>query len=154
MNDNKGFIELNNVKDYWNKLKHDFNELNKEPNNIYFGFNFFVTSYHLLDWIFIGKYSDDRTKLGKSLILKICSHIANGIKHFETNKKRHNSVKKVEKYRVFEKDVFEDDIFDEPIYIHFEDEYVPFFGKSLKVVDFAKIVMVFWEKELENRKLI
>lgn len=154
MKDNKGFIELINVKDYWKKLQFDFTELKKNDENIYVAFNFFVTSYHLLDWIFEGKYNNDRKILNNKPILKLCSHIANGIKHFETNSDRHNSVKEIEKNRYVEEDYCEEDYVESQIIIFLDEILQPDFGKSIKIIELANIVMTFWESELIKRKLI
>lgn len=154
MKDNKGFIELVNVKDYWKKLQFDYTELKKKDEDIYIAFNFFVTSYHLLDWIFEGKYNEERTILNNKPILKLCSHIANGIKHFQTNSNRHNSVKEIEKDRYVDEDYCEEDFVESSIIIYLDEKLQSDFGKSIKIIELAKIVMKFWESELKERKLI
>ncbi|MHB1197594.1 MAG: hypothetical protein ACYC0A_12220 [Lutibacter sp.] len=152
MKNNRGFIELKSISDYWEKLLFDYQVLKKNPENSYYGFNFFVTAYHLLDWIFEGKYSDERTELNKTPALKICNHIANGVKHFEPN--RHGSVKEINKLRVYEEGVFEEGVFESPIMIQLGDEFRPKLGEFISITDFADYVINFWENELNNRKLI
>ena len=152
MKNNKGFIELNSVSDYWEKLLFDYQELKKNNENTYNAFNFFVTAYHLLDWIFEGEYPKERTELNKVSVLKICNHIANGIKHFEPN--RHGSVKEIKQVRLFEVGVFEEGIFESPIVIYLGDDFISEFGDSIQISDLADKVIEFWEKELNKRNLI
>lgn len=152
MQNNKGFIELKSVSDYWKKVLYDYKILKKYPDNSYSGFNFFVTAYHLLDWVFEGKYNHERTELNKNPTLKICGHIANGVKHFETN--RHQSVKEISIERVFEKGVFEEGVFENPIMIKLEQKYESEFGKQILITDFADYVIDFWKQELTTRNLI
>lgn len=152
MKNNRGFIELKNVADFWNKLQFDFQELKKNPENSYIIFNFFVTAYHLIDWIFEGEYSIERTELNNNSIVKICNHISNGIKHFEPD--RHGSVEEIEKFKIFEEGVVEKGIFESPIIIYFDDQYFSEFGKSMKITEFAELVMLFWKNELIRRSLI
>ena len=152
MKNNRGFIELKNVSDYWKKLLFDYQILKDNPDNSYYGFNFFVTSYHLIDWIFEGKYSDERAELNKTPILKICNHIANGVKHFEPN--RHGTVKEINKVRVFEEGVFEEGVFESPIIIQLGDELRPKLGEFIFISDFADYVIEFWKRELNRRNLI
>ena len=154
MKNNKGFIELVNVKDYWKKLQFDFNELKKNDEDVYKAFNFFITSYHLLDWIFKGEYSIERTNLNKKPILKLCSHIANGIKHFEIDSNRHNSVKEIEKERYVEEGYWEESYAESPIIISLDEKLNSEFGESKKIIELADKVMLFWETELNKRKLI
>lgn len=152
MKDNRGFIELNNVSDYWKKLLFDYNELKKDNENTYKAFNFFVTAYHLLDWIFEGKYPDERIELNKISILKICNHIANGIKHFEPD--RHGSVIEIEKQEYFEKGCVEDGYVESPIMIYLEDDYISEFGNYIPISDLADKIIKFWNNELNMRDLI
>jgi hypothetical protein len=152
MKNNKGFIELKSVSDYWKKLLFDYTELKKRDNDTYIAFNFFVTAYHLLDWVFEGNYSDERTELNKEPILKICSHIANGIKHFEP--KRHNSVKKIKKKGLYEEGFYEEGFYENPIIIYIDDDFISDIGNSIRISDLAQMVIEFWEKELKKRNLI
>jgi len=152
MKNNKGFIELKSVSDYWKKLLFDYTELKKRDKDTYIAFNFFVTAYHLLDWVFEGNYSDERTELNKVPILKICNHIANGIKHFEP--KRHSSVKEIKKKGLYEEGFYEEGFYENPITIYIDDDFISEIGNSIRISDLARMVMEFWEKELKKRNLI
>ena len=90
----KGIFTLNDPRDLLTKLEHDYEALKKDRNNSYSAFNFFVTAEHMLDWIHPGrsKSTQRSSEKNQSTILQICSHIANGAKHFEVEDKRHKSV--------------------------------------------------------------
>ena len=152
MKNNQGFIELKNVNDYWKKLQSDYDDLKDNDEDVYLAFNFFITSYHLIDWIFKGKISNERRKLIKAPILKICGHIANGIKHFSTD--QHKSVKEIEKEGYVEQGYVEDGYFESPIMIYLEEDLISEFGESIKITDLADRVMTFWRNELSVRNLI
>ncbi len=154
MKNNKGFIELRNVDDYWKKLNFDFENLKQDDENVYVAFNFFVTAYHLIDWIFEGQYTEERTVLNRKPIVKLCNHVANGIKHFETKAKRHNSVDEIKKDRYIEEGYVAEGYVESPIVIYLDDNMIPEFGESIKIAELAEKVMKFWKLELFNRKLI
>lgn len=154
MKNNKGFIELVSVSDFWNKLKFDYSILKQNSDDIYSTFNFFLTAHHLIDWMFEGIHTSDRQELSKQPLLKICSQIANGIKHFEIDKTRHNSIKTIEKERYIDEDYIEDDYFESPIIIFLDKEHQSEFGNSIRMEDLAEKLMDFWFIELTKRKLI
>lgn len=154
MKSNKGFIELRSIQDYWDKLLFDYSELKEKNENVYVAFNFFVTAYHLLDWVFEGKYSDERTQLNNKPIVKICNHISNGIKHFETDSHRHNSVKEIEKERYVKKGYVQDGYFESPIIIYLDENLKSEFGDSIEISELADKVMDFWKFELKTRNLV
>lgn len=154
MKDNKGFVELSTINDYCGKLKYDYNQFKLDGDNVYIAFNFFLTAYHLIDWLFEGKYNDkDRERINKEPIIRICSNIANGIKHFETDKKRHNSIKEIEREKCVEDGYVEQGYFDEPIMIRLDDTLERQFGKEIPIIELADRVMDFWRVELEKREI-
>lgn len=157
MENNIGFIELNNVIDYWDKLNYDYHNLINNNENVYDAFNFFVTSWHFTDWYFNEIFPDSTEKEIKDKIwkfkndnpvIKICEHIANGGKHFSIDKKRNHSVKKIEKLRYFEKGYVEDGYVESPILIQLDDELKIKLGEFIFVRDFAEYILDFWKKEL------
>jgi hypothetical protein len=90
----QGLFELKTPRDLLLKLKFDLKALKREPTNTYLAFNLFVTAEHMKDWVFPGKANrKNRENIEKSSsLLQICSHIANGAKHFEVEARHHNSV--------------------------------------------------------------
>jgi hypothetical protein len=85
-----GIFDFSTASDLRDKLRRDLERLTSEPLNSDAAFNFFVTAEHMLDWSYPGQ-KNRQDKLKKcSVYLLICSHLANGAKHFEAS--RHNSV--------------------------------------------------------------
>ena len=89
-----GFFELRTARDLLEKLRRDLERLRAAPLDTDAAFNFFVTAEHLLDWVYPKKAGTaQRTAERKaSSLLQVCSHLANGAKHFETEAKQHKSV--------------------------------------------------------------
>lgn len=90
----EGFLELTESNDLFKKLEWEYANLSKNPTNSYIAFNFFVTAWHLLEWI----YPDPAGKaFRKSLrdetpLLQTCEHLAVGAKHFAPSSPNHHSV--------------------------------------------------------------
>ena len=95
----KGIFELNTPKDLLEKLRFDLHQLEKDPTNTYLAFNFFVTAEHMKDWLYPGKANKaGRESLeNSSILLQVCSHVANGAKHFQVEAKHHSSVAATDK---------------------------------------------------------
>ena len=87
---NPGFLELKTAQQLFAKLEEDFKRANDDPLNSHAWFNFFVTAEHLPEW-HLGKVLAPNFRRNHS-ILRMCSHIANGGKHFELEDKRHKSI--------------------------------------------------------------
>ena len=94
----KGFFELRTSADMLRKLEHEYSNLMRDPQNAFQAFNFFETAEHMLDWLLPGSKNNSRRKSERkaSVILQICSHVANGAKHLEVEAKHHNSVSDTE----------------------------------------------------------
>jgi hypothetical protein len=92
----KGFAELRDPLDLVKKLEYDLERVLKSPQDQYAAFDFFVTAEHIVDWI----HPDDRKARmevrSSSPLLRITSHLANGVKHFEAKAAHHQSVVDVE----------------------------------------------------------
>jgi hypothetical protein len=90
----RGAFDLQTARDLLQKLHHDLEALRREPTNTYRAFNFFVTAEHMKDWVYPGNANRGaRERLEtESLLLQVCSHLANGAKHFVADRPRHRSV--------------------------------------------------------------
>jgi hypothetical protein len=90
----KGAFELQSAHDLLRKLRFDLDQLKKTPTDTYKAFNFFVTAEHMKDWVLPGrKNKKKRERLEKShLLLRVCSHLSNGMKHFRAEAAKHTSV--------------------------------------------------------------
>jgi hypothetical protein len=92
----EGFAGLQTPEDFLGKLQRDYEVLKSDQYNTDAHFNFYVTALHLLDW----KYPDNipgnkemkRELTRNNVLLQICSHIANGAKHFVASASRHRLV--------------------------------------------------------------
>lgn len=89
-----GIFQLRNAADLREKLRRDLAKLKAEPLDADAAFNFFVTAEHMLDWAHPGRAGKDgRTKAKQdSTLLRVCSHLANGAKHFEVEARQHDSI--------------------------------------------------------------
>lgn len=94
----QGFADLKSAGDLLAKLKHDRQRIRENNHDAYAAFDFFVTAYHILDWL----HPDPTgTAVRKALrdsepLLQLADHVANGAKHFVLTNKRHNSIMSVE----------------------------------------------------------
>ena len=152
-----GFASLQSASDLFEKLKRDHKRLIENRNDPDFAFNFFVTALHLLDWLH-PRSRTDRDRLEQSeLLLQICSHIANGAKHFEATARKHKSVADVEKGKGL---VFDSPrnangalIFDDPrsgLIVKLTDEAEKKYGPQISVQTLADEIMKLWESILNK----
>lgn len=86
----KGLGSLNTPRALFNKLGHDRGRLEADPADEYAAFDFFVTAYHMLEWVHpngarndAGQASKRRLIMNKERLLTIAAELANGVKHFE-----------------------------------------------------------------------
>jgi hypothetical protein len=87
-------FDLKDAHDLRAKMRRDLQRLRAAPLDPDCAFNFFVTAEHMLDWIYpkkAGKADREAAKQSE-ILLRICSHLANGLKHFEVESKQHDSV--------------------------------------------------------------
>src|SRR5262245_24876821 len=89
-----GIFHLRTATDLREKLRRDLKKLKDEPLNADAAFNFFVTAEHMLDWVYPKKANRQKRTVARknSVWLQVCSHLANGAKHFEVEDPQHDSV--------------------------------------------------------------
>ena len=136
----KGFFQLIGAADLFDKLQWEFENLVAHPGNAWHAFNFFVTAEHMADW------KKDCLSLKKTVpLLALCSHIANGGKHFKITDKKHKSVASAKHDGVFEPGVFEEGVFEESLQITLEPEAAKALGTAtIDAVSLASMVLEFW----------
>jgi hypothetical protein len=145
----KGFGSLKTPIDLLQKIRHDFERLREVPDDIYAAFDFFVSAYHMLDWL----HPDDDTgriaEEGKFPLLQVCSHLANGAKHFEAKQTRHTSVDDVVVEKgAFQRGVFQPNSFQVGgLFIRLDGQAASMFGSKIEAVDFAQKVLLHWETD-------
>lgn len=88
-----GIFELETAKDLYLKLKRDFSAFEKDQLNSDLAFNFFVTAWHLLEWVYPGDSAKQNQFRNSNVVLQICEHLAVGAKHFQPTSKKHKSIK-------------------------------------------------------------
>jgi hypothetical protein len=150
----KGLFELQSPQDLFKKLEHDYARLQQSPLDQYAAFDFFVTAEHMLDWLYPNDSQKRKGIRDDSVLIQVCSHIANGSKHFVATDKRHVSVKDARKHEgAFQRDVFQSNAFDVPrLRIDLQGEAAQEFGDSIDAFELAGKVLSFWKKLTENLK--
>ena len=160
----KGIFNLKSPSDLLQKLEHDFCLIQEKPDDPYIAFNFFVTAEHMLDWQYPGYENKiDRENLRKSeIILQICSHIANGAKHFEAQARHHKSISDTLKKAVYGGGGLPKGSFPigaipkygvpgewtDELYIELSGD-ASAFGESISVVSLAEEILTFWKDKIK-----
>ncbi|MBC2712853.1 MAG: hypothetical protein HGJ94_18245 [Desulfosarcina sp.] len=141
----EGLFELRNQNDLLKKLQYDYKRLEESPINQYTAFDFFVTAEHMLDWL----YPDERNRReqvkDRNVLLRICSHIASGAKHFQATASHHDSVQDA----IVQQGAFSIDFSDSfkvgHLQIQLQGQAACELGNSIKVIDLARKVLDFWK---------
>ena len=140
-----GSFDLRSPRDLLAKLHHDLRRLEAEPLDQYAAFDFFVTAWHMLDWIDPGEdqTAKDRRKAirDRSVILKVCDHLASGSKHFQATAKRHDSVKATEHHRGAFSSGFSRGFDTSMLCVHLEGQAAVALGAMVEVVDLARLTL-------------
>lgn len=94
----QGFANLTSARDLLAKLRHDRKRIRENNHDAYAAFDFFVTAYHILDWLHPDPTGTAARKALRDSepLLQLADHVANGAKHFVLTNKRHNSITSVE----------------------------------------------------------
>jgi hypothetical protein len=139
----RGIFDLTTPEALVSKLYVEFEQFQNNPNDTYQAFNFFVTAEHIPDWL------DEKNLRKQEPLLRICSHIANGAKHFEVN--RHNAVIGTEKERYAEEGYFAEDYAEEPLVIYLSEVEARAMGKeSIRALELAGMIVDYWAARLPN----
>lgn len=154
----KGFSNLRTVSDLYRKLCRDRKRLSENINDSGCVFDFLVTALHMLDWL----YPDDRKKRSEleknEVLLQICSHVANGAKHFEATTKKHQSVKGIGHATIFDTYIREEGtIFDTSfggLYLTLDGTAKQKYGGTLLVEQLADELITFWHLKLSEEGLL
>lgn len=145
---------LRGPDDLLGKLRFDEKRLRHNPSDSYAAFDFFVTASHMPDWL---EAADKITKaekreLREQSLIKVCSHLGDGSKHFHLDNPRHDSVRNTEHAGgIFDSSVFQADAFQaEKLVVHLEEERAKELrlGNSVDAVTLAAMILSFWEEKL------
>jgi hypothetical protein len=76
------------------QLRRDLARFKAHPLNPDMASHFFLTAENLLDWVLPGRMNKNRRVEARdhSVLLRICSHVASAIKHFDVEARHHASV--------------------------------------------------------------
>jgi hypothetical protein len=119
-------------------------------------FNFFVTAEHMLDWVYPKRHNQAKRKAEKqrSVLLQICSHLANGAKHFEVEDPQHKSVESTETAGgYFPPSFYPPGFFPNAhfgagrtLVVRLKGAAAAQFGPTVGAPDLAEQVMAYWDK--------
>ncbi len=143
----EGFFELKTPPDLFQKLRREYDRLEKAPTDQDAAFNFFVTAEHLLDWLYPNDKKKRDTEREGNILLQVCSHIANGAKHFKATAKRHTSVKDtMVSAAAFQPNAFQENAFQVHgwLVIELDGEAAQMLGQNIEVVELARRLLRFW----------
>lgn len=142
----KGFATLQTAGDLLRKVRHDHDRLRSAPDDVYAAFDFFVSAYHMLDWLHPNDVAARKAEKEGNLLLQVCSHIANGAKHFQATAKHHTSVADLySEEGAFQRDCFQADAFQVGgLFVDLDGQAAMTFGTRLEVIDLAGRVLAHW----------
>lgn len=150
-----GIFQLKTPQDLLDKLRREYERLRLSPMDQDVAFNLFITAEHIADWLYPGDIKSSNYQIRRSLkennvLLSVCSHVANGSKHFEVNSKKHNSISDTSVHQgSFQRGAFQEDAFQVPqLLIHLEGDAKEKFGNSIEVLKLAGMIVKFWEAKL------
>lgn len=152
----EGFGRLRTVHDLYQKLTADYQRVLDHEGDEYCAFDFFVTAYHMIDWFYPNDRKGQEALENSEVTLKLCSHIANGAKHFSATAKKHQSARSVDSKKVLnlgsvKKNVVEMGYVSSRLYIALNGEAQEKYGPSIRVDVLAKEILGFWERTLYPR---
>ena len=149
----KGFFELQKPADLLAKLRHDYQRLQNAPTDTYAAFDFFVTGYHMLDWLYPNDKEKQEQEEKASILLQVCSHIANGVKHFHATARKHQSVADVRvQDGAFQRGIFQADTFQvEALVIQLDGHAAVQFGAEVECLTLATQLLRYWENHPDMR---
>jgi hypothetical protein len=88
-----GFFDLRTPVDLAKKMDLHFQQLSADPLNVYAAFDFFVAAEHLPEWLNGFGCGPGRRDPRAHAMQKVCSHLANGAKHFAVKPGKHSAIR-------------------------------------------------------------
>ena len=149
-----GGFDLKTRTDLLQKLRHDFSRVKKNWADSYAAFDFFVTAFHMEDWPPVGTPAPCTDSEYEEALKNVCSHLANGLKHFEFDPGRRQSIKGTELVgSAFDPHAFSPEGFQIGyLVIHLEEDAAKALGMDpvLDVITLASKVLAYWETSGPN----
>lgn len=154
----ESWFRLRTPEDLLAKLKAEAELLRQHPEDSYLAFNFFVTAFHIIEWIHPG---NSNKRLRKSLVdneplLQVLSHIANGTKHLEIDPDHHNAVKSTggapswAEAPNFGRNLGKRVVNQKALFIRLQGGAAKRIGATISVTDLADKAVAFWENYLRE----
>ena len=131
----QGLFDLQGPRDLLEKLEHDFDRLKNSPRDEFAAFDFFVTARHLPDWLYPDAQENNWKKradlLRNNPLLRVCAHIADGSKHFQSS--HHKSVQGTAVQQgAFDRNIFDPNLFHvDALRIHLEKQEAEAYGSTV-----------------------
>jgi hypothetical protein len=145
-------FELRTAKDLFNKLKRNLVRLEQNPVDEDAAFDFFVTAYHILDWLYPGRDNKGQrdTHRDSEPLLQVCDDLCNGAKHFHLDAARHNRVSDtLTEAGAFDAGGFQQDAFDVgKLVVELSGTAAQSLGAKREVLQLARDVVNYWESQV------
>jgi hypothetical protein len=156
----RSWFRLKTPQDLLAKLKAEAELLHQRSDDSYLAFNFFITAWHMVEWIHPGNSNaKHRENLRKSEpLLQVLSHIANGTKHFELDPQRHSAVSSTggkpswAQAPKFGRPLGSRAINAKVLYIILDGNAAKQLGDVISVSDLADMAVKYWENYLAKVK--
>ena len=153
----KGIFELKTPADLRAKMRRDLAKMKSEPLNPDHAFNFFITSEHMLDWVYPGNANKAKRTNARqnSIYIEACSHLASGAKHFEVESKHHKSVSSASTthYGLWPQSLWPKSLWPNSLWpgrpklvVRLKDTAATQLGQDIGVIELADKIMEYWEK--------
>lgn len=142
---------ITTADDLYDKLQADHAALRADPLNSHAAYNFVVTAWHLREWKFADR--EERAEVcRRHPILRVCEHLAVGAKHMRPDPQRHRSVADSSVAGVWAPGTWAPKTWakgtwGEWLQIDLDSEARELYGASLRILDFAVLVMQAWAQE-------
>jgi hypothetical protein len=109
----------------------------------------------MVDWVYQDGNDPDGSKraaLRKTQLVKVCSHLANGAKHFKTDANRHKSVSSMHRRGgLFGTGPWFGSWFGGTgLFVELAGDAAAHFGQSIGAIELAEKVLDYWEKNPDN----
>lgn len=140
-----GLFELRTPRDLLAKLRHDLARMESNWLDQYAAFDFFITAHHMVDWLYPGDSQRQGKEVQASALLQVCSHLANGSKHFLATDPRHKSVANTQLHEGPFSQQFSDQFDISRLEVHLTGEAANQLGSVISVLPLARQILAFWE---------
>src|SRR5690348_11422522 len=82
----RGWATLQTPQDLARKVQRDLKRLESSPADVDAAFDFFLTAFHVLDWVHPDSKAEQNRLRQTEPLLDIIGHLCNGAKHFEATR--------------------------------------------------------------------